>query len=751
MSEPVQAVRRRRWPGAALLILLLPWAALAEPGGGVAQWTEGERAAAAAGDSVGRVGALLHRAEAYQSLGLLAPAAADVAAALALARASGDRAAIATAQGMLGAVLLAGGDLNGAVPALQDSITAAEALRLDRVLAASLLNRGLVEIAGGHPDQALPWLSRSADAAMRAGDALAVAAAEIDLARAQLAGGRPAAAAVPLDSAAERLAAAAAGSRKAFLLAALAATRERLVAGQPPAAIAAAAPGIAAALDEAGRLAAAEGDRRLQAAVAGHRGRLQELLGEDAAALQSTRVAVQLAQSLDEPASLFPWEWQAGRLLARLGKTDAAIAAYRRAIGDLQRFRYDAVLAPDAFGEGFRKAIGPVYGELADLLLRRAEAERGTPAFEATLREVRDVMEGLKSGELEDYFRDDCVTSLRSRTRGIEGLAPDTAALYPVLLPDRMALLLSLGGRLDLVTVPVGAATVEAEVRAFRYQLERVATRQFLRPARQLYDWLIRPVADRLAGARVTTIVFVPDGALRTVPIAALEDGRHFLAESYATVVEPGLTLLDPRPIAREQVRALLAALTESRQGFPALPAAGPEVDRIGQLYDSTTLRDQDYVVSRLQDALAERPYTVVHLASHGEFGDRAERSFILTYDDRLTLDRLESFIKLSRFRDRPVELLVLSACQTASGNDRAALGLAGIAIKAGARSAVASLWSISDEASERLITAFYAALRDPRVSKAEALRHAELTLIADRRFRHPGYWSAFLLIGNWL
>jgi CHAT domain-containing protein len=162
-------------------------------------------------------------------------------------------------------------------------------------------------------------------------------------------------------------------------------------------------------------------------------------------------------------------------------------------------------------------------------------------------------------------------------------------------------------------------------------------------------------------------------------------------------------------------------------------------------------LRNQTFRLATLQQALAETPYTVVHFASHGEFAERADRSFILTYDDKLTLDKLEQFIKLSRFRTTPVELLVLSACRTAAGNDRAALGLAGIAIKAGARSAVASLWSINDEVSQRLIAAFYGQLRDPKLSKAEALRRAQVALLDDRRFRHPGYWSAFLLIGNWL
>jgi CHAT domain-containing protein len=123
----------------------------------------------------------------------------------------------------------------------------------------------------------------------------------------------------------------------------------------------------------------------------------------------------------------------------------------------------------------------------------------------------------------------------------------------------------------------------------------------------------------------------------------------------------------------------------------------------------------------------------------------------LLTFDDKLTMDRLDQYVGLFRFRDDPLELLTLSACETAAGDERAALGLAGIAIKAGARSAVASLWFINDQATAMLIEEFYRQLRDPSVSRAVALQRAQSRLLEDLRYRHPGYWSPFLLINNWL
>ena len=143
--------------------------------------------------------------------------------------------------------------------------------------------------------------------------------------------------------------------------------------------------------------------------------------------------------------------------------------------------------------------------------------------------------------------------------------------------------------------------------------------------------------------------------------------------------------------------------------------------------------------------------YSVVHIASHGQFDSDPHKSFVLTYDGRLNMDRLEQLIKFSRFRENPLELLTLSACRTAAGDERAALGLAGVAVKAGARSALATLWYINDQASTELIAEFYRQLGSASNSKAKALQMAQQKLLSDARYRHPGYWSAFLMIGNWL
>ncbi|MDH5470574.1 MAG: CHAT domain-containing protein, partial [Gammaproteobacteria bacterium] len=138
-------------------------------------------------------------------------------------------------------------------------------------------------------------------------------------------------------------------------------------------------------------------------------------------------------------------------------------------------------------------------------------------------------------------------------------------------------------------------------------------------------------------------------------------------------------------------------------------------------------------------------------IASHGSFDSNPNKTFLLTYNGKINMDELEQFVGIGRFRDKPIELLTLSACQTAAGDDRAALGLAGIAVKSGARSALATLWFVNDQTTSLLTTDFYNFLTQAEISKAQALQKAQIKVLSDRRYRHPGYWSPYLLIGNWL
>lgn len=502
-------------------------------------------------------------------------------------------------------------------------------------------------------------------------------------------------------------------------------------------------------LNEAITTAVTIGDGRGQSYGLGYLGMLYETERRYDEALDLTRRAIASAQQVNAPEALWRWEWQTGRLLKSQEKIDDSIAAYRRAVGTLQSIRQELSTAFLAQRISFRESIGPVYFELVDLLLRHPAVLSVSEKSQDYLKEARGTVEIFKAAELRDYFRDDCVDAALARKTNIDIVTPKALIIHPIILPDRLELLISQAGRLKKITVPVTADALTQEIREFRHKLEKRTTNEFLPHAQKLYNWIVRPMETELNS--IDTLVFVPDGALRTIPMAALHDGTKFLISKFPVAITPGMDMTDPKPLRREKVNILALGLTQAVQGYPELPYVADELQSIQKIYGNTPLVNQEYLVPRVEKALKENPFNMVHVASHGEFSSDVEKTFLLTFDDKLTMDRLDQYVGLFRYRDDPLELLTLSACVTAAGDDRAALGLAGIAVKAGARSALATLWYISDAATPMLVDEFYRQLKDPAVSRAVALQRAQLKLLNDPAYEHPGWWSAFLLINNWL
>jgi CHAT domain-containing protein len=491
----------------------------------------------------------------------------------------------------------------------------------------------------------------------------------------------------------------------------------------------------------------------------GYLGRLYEEEGQDQQALELTRRAIQAAREGNAPDALYQWEWQTGRLLSRMGKTNDALLAYRRAMYTLQPIRREVTIGFQGRPESFRHSVGPLFFEYVDLLLKQADKTPKALDQEKFLVQARATVEQFKTAELQDYFRDDCVDAARSRKANvdeiIEELSKTTAIIYPIILPDRLELLLShhTGTQRELKreTVQVSSQVLTQEIRTFRRLLEKRTTREFLPHAKQLYKWIIEPLKPHLDNSQVDTMVFVPDGALRTIPLAALHDGEEFLIKNYAVAVTPGVILTDPQPLDRAKLKLLSVGLTDPVAGFASLPNVATEVQTIQKLYGGKILLNQQFQVAALEKEMkAERP-TIIHIASHAKFMGDSKQTFLLAFDGKLSMEQLKTMVGVYQYRETPLDLITLSACETAEGDDRAALGLAGVAIKAGARSALATLWFINDKATSDLVTDFYRQLQNPTVSKAEALQLAQQKLLQHPIHKHPGYWSPFLLINNWL
>lgn len=698
-----------------------------------------------------RVMVLARRAEAYQALGLGQKAQSDLVKSLAKAKTLNDDGLVANLQGSYGNALMLTGALVPAESELRASLKYASANNDFALRAQTLNNLGNVLLLLGRTVEAEATFRTGRDAALRAGNQQLAATTSLNASRVALSNGKVAVAESLAGQAIDGFSRLPDDHAKAMRLVAAGQLVMRIARVSPTSSNRQLAVAYES-LRSAEAIAVTIGNDRIASQAHGTLGRMYEDRGRYKEALQLTRKALFRAQMINAPEVLYLWQWQAGRLHRAMGNEDAALKSYRAAVAALRSIRSEFLVKFNRSRSIFPNTVKPVFTELVDLLLKRSgtEEQAGTIVQE-NLREAQQTMELLKTAELEDYYQDECVKSLQAKVKTIDKLAEGTAAIYPIFLPDRTELLVTLSDRIIRKAVPVPEIEMIATIREFRQKLETRTTNEFLRSAGRLHNWLIRPLEPEFVKRGITTLVVIPSGALRTVPLSPLFDGSKFLIEKYALSVAPGLTLLDPRPFHKQTVAPLLSGLTQSVQGFSALPHVDGELQRIRKMFGGKLFKDKDFVTTSIQQELSERPYSLVHFASHAQFDADATKSFLLTFDGRISMDGLERFVKLSRFRKEPIELLTLSACETATGDDRAALGLAGLAVKAGARSALASLWFVNDKSTSTLISKFYEELKRGNRSKSEALRQAQLTMLKDPRYRHPLYWSAFILIGNWL
>ncbi|MBD2110060.1 CHAT domain-containing protein [Nodosilinea sp. FACHB-13] len=496
-------------------------------------------------------------------------------------------------------------------------------------------------------------------------------------------------------------------------------------------------------------------DTRAEAYARGYLGHAYEISQQWNEAQQLTEQALTLSQSLNATDTVYQWQWQRGRLLKQQGQKELALSAYRAAFEALQSLRQDLVALSDDLQFSFQDSVEPVYRELIDLLLQpepQAGLPISSPPLSARLTEARSVLEALQIAELNNFFRTAC---LEAQQVNLEEISQSTTAIiYPIILPDRLEIIASLPGQpLRQFTSAVPQADLEQTLLTWRQNSEK----RFTAPegkalGQQLYRWLIAPMQNALVETHPQTLVFVLDGALRNTPMAALYDGDRYLVEDYAIALSPGLQLLGPRPLQETQMAALLAGLTEPRHGFSALFSVNDEIQTIQALLDSRVLLNQGFTTTALVQQVTNSERPIVHLATHAQYSSNLEDTFILAWDRPIPLDELSSLLRTGdQNRLEPIELLVLSACETATGDNRAALGLAGISLQAGARSTLASLWNLDDASGAYFVSQFYQALAQPQATKAAALRQAQLALLNHPDYRHPAYWSAYVLVGNWL
>jgi CHAT domain-containing protein len=552
----------------------------------------------------------------------------------------------------------------------------------------------------------------------------------------------------------------------------------------------------------------------------GYLGKLYQHAQRYQEAIQLTQKAIFLAQEISATNLLYRWERQLGQLWHAQGQLDKAIQVYRLAVehsiairSKLTRTHYGS--HPPSNSLPFHQTtIGRTYFEQVDLLLTKAQTTTPASQPEQYFCEARKVIEISQQSELRDYLQDDCRQTtettipigceitfadncLEPETTQFKQLTHNAAILYFFTAPDRerieVLLYLTKPRKTIHHTVLLKSGKqlgLKKMISFFRADLSvQSPDREHLIPfgAQQLYNLLIKPMATEL-DSQIETLFIMPDDLLRQIAFAALydEEKQEFLVQKpYALV-----TVLTPKRMnnlekqADQDIRILLSGIsqeiseatcipTKSQQ----LPCVKKELEAISQFYqpqnqqiltDSTFTKEQ---FSRLT-LKEKRPYNIIHIASHGKFDNVFNNSYILTYKDCLYMDDLEKLSRLNLYRAKPLELLTLSACETTKGSDKAALGLAGVAVKTGAKSVLASLWMVNDTATCYLMTAFYHYLTQGW-SKANALQHAQRDLLdtptlkktkpsywdhcfncsgkinSSENYQHPAYWAAFLLVSN--
>jgi CHAT domain-containing protein len=514
-------------------------------------------------------------------------------------------------------------------------------------------------------------------------------------------------------------------------------------------------------------------DFRSESFALGKLGHLYECRKDYDKALDFTKQARLAAdQNLRAKDSLYLWEWQAGRIFKVQAKELEATKAYERAMTTLGDIRGSLLLVGRDLQFSFRDTISPLYREFAQLKLERAESlPIASREYQKALNSALDAIDSLKLAELQNYFGNDCTFAVFDRERVDDLEREDIAVFSSIILEDRTAIVVSLPnpehkfnpnaeGRLKKLQWINDSKKLEEEIKNFRVNIQKFydPTDPFLIPAQNLYNWIIHPFASDLDSAHIKTLVFIQDGLLRSIPMAALHDGQAFLVQKYAVATTPGLRLTSPKHLNFQDLRTLALGLTESAtvdgEKFKPLTNVANEINQIIKLFPgSKELLNEQFTRKSLEQELKQTVYPIIHIATHGQFGTIPEDSFLVTGNNqKITMTQLENDIRRFSGGSEPVELLALTACQTGVGDDRATLGMAGLTVQAGVRSALASLWYVDDAFTQELVTKFYDNWRSPvsQMSKAEALQEAQKALINQKNI-HPAQWAPFILIGNWL
>jgi CHAT domain-containing protein len=410
----------------------------------------------------------------------------------------------------------------------------------------------------------------------------------------------------------------------------------------------------------------------------------------------------------------------------------------------------------------FKLRMQPVFNAAVDVQLSQGAAGENGAAATGRVLLAQQIVESFRQAEIQYVFGPDCVPPRVPVSPA--DLRVGEILLYPILLNDRVEMLYAAKTDADTqpkyqrYTVTEGANLdrIESLVKQVSYELGYGFDDTWQDPAAELYSLLIKPIEDTLG--KDTTLVIVPDGILRKLPFGALRDENGtMLIEKTRLSIAPSLAYTQPGTDNHSNTQIVAASLSKAVDlpagFFPALEATSAEAQMaagLGNADKAVGVYINNFSRDDLVSAFSKSKFDVLHLATHASFNGRSDRSFIVSDGEAILLSELRELIGSSLSNGELLSLIILSACETAVGDDQASMGLAGAAVQAGSESAIASLWEVDDAGTARLMKEFYQFYAQGQ-GKAEALRNAQLAMIAEGGgLADPGIWAAFTLLGAW-
>jgi CHAT domain-containing protein len=491
------------------------------------------------------------------------------------------------------------------------------------------------------------------------------------------------------------------------------------------------------------------GNRRIQSAAAGVLGQAYKAQGSPAQARQQFAAALGWAESAEAWDLAYQWQAEMGHLLQEVRNLPGAIGYYRKAVASLEQVRGGLLAFDPEYQFSFKEKVEPIYQQYMQLLF-----DAPNPSYAEILR----VNEQLRLAELENYLQCGRL-NLISAT---ELRGPRPTFIYVLNLGNRFEeLVLSTDGTIHRHTPD---STVLADNAAlFLTHLSDPNLKNILEAAywpfsQALYEQLITPIKSFLPPSG--TLVFSLDTALQGIPMELLHNGQSYLLEDYSIALTLGSQIRPPQSLAPRNLKVLLAGLSQESPSFQSpqvppglqpLPAVQVEISQIQQVATrDKELLNQAFTHQRFQTLLESGSFPVVHVATHGQFSSDPDQTLLLAWDQPITVSQFNALLNSRPGSQLDLELLTLSACETAQGDKRSALGLAGVAVQSGARSTLASLWLVDEASTAELMAKFYKNLKDG-MTKAEAKRQAQLSLMHNPQTSNPYLWAAFVLVGSWM